>query len=267
MPESHAQVPPYTILELRERQSQFALAVFVLNEGDRIRSQLEKMRVIAARVDIIIVDGGSTDGVLEESVLRRCGVRALLVKTGGPRGLSAQMRVGLSWCLEQGYEGIVIVDGNDKDDTTAVPSFVAALENGVDHVQGSRYVYGGRGIRTPTSRHLGVVLLHAPLISLAAGKRFTDTTNGFRAYSKRFLEDPRVQPFRDVFVRYELHYYLAIRAARLGFRLAELPVTRSYPAYGPLPSKIKGVRGNIAILQTLWDAVRGRFNPPEGSAT
>jgi hypothetical protein len=29
-----------------------------------------------------------------------------------------------------------------------------------------------------------------------------------------------------VFAAYELHYYLAIRAARLGFRVIETPVTR-----------------------------------------
>ena len=96
-------------------------------------------------------------------------------------------------------------------------------------MQGSRYVPGGKGVNTPLSRHVGVMLLHAPLISLAARHRYTDTTNGFRGYSRRLLLDPRVQPFRDVFAAYELHYYLAIRAARLGLRVCEIPVTRVYP--------------------------------------
>jgi hypothetical protein len=96
---------------------------------------------------------------------------------------------------------------------------------------------------------------------LAARRRYTDTTNGFRAYSRRFLTDPRVQPFRDVFQAYELHYYLAIRAARLGFKVAETPVTRRYPARGPTPTKIRGFRGNAAILRTLAAAVIGRFDP------
>jgi dolichol-phosphate mannosyltransferase len=122
-------------------------------------------------------------------------------------------------------------------------------------------VPGGRGIRTPLGRHLAVTLLHAPLISIAARRRYTDTTNGFRAYSARFLRDPRVQPFRQIFQRYELHYYLAIRAARLGYRVAELPVTREYPATGAVPTKIQGLRGYLRILSTLWAAVRGRFDP------
>ena len=258
--ELRAEVPSFVATEFRPRRSRYAVAVFVLNEGERIRAQLQKMQTIAESLDIVVVDGGSTDDGVEPEYLASRGVRALLVKQG-PGGLSAQMRVGLAWCLSQGYEGIVTIDGNDKDDTTAIPLFVAALDAGLDHVQGSRYVPGGRAVRTPLARHLGVTLLHAPLISLSARFRYTDTTNGFRAYSARLLRDPRVQPFRNVFLRYELHYYLAIRASRLGYRVREVPVTRSYPAGGALPSKIKGLRGNLSILSTLWAAVRGRFDP------
>lgn len=253
-------VPPYAVTELHPRRSSYAVAVFVLNEGARIQAQLRKMRPLVTAVDVVVVDGGSTDGALEPDFLTECGVRALLVKQG-PGGLSAQMRVGLAWLLAQGYDGIITIDGNDKDDASAIPAFVDALRTGVDHVQGSRYVPGGRGVRTPLSRHLGVTLLHAPLISIAARFRYTDTTNGFRAYSRRFLTDPRVRPFRDVFQRYELHYYLAIRAARLGFRVAELPVTRAYPEGEATPTKIKGVRGNVGILRTLWRAVTGAYDP------
>ncbi len=258
------ELPSHTVRAFGPRTSAYALAVFVLNEGERIRSQLLKMRPLAAVVDIVIVDGGSTDGALDEAYLTECGVRALVTKHGGG-GLSAQMRAGLFWCLSEGYDGIVTIDGNDKDDSSAVPSFVSALRDGYDHVQGSRYVPGGRGINTPLSRHFGVMLLHAPLISIAARSRYTDTTNGFRAYSARFLRDPRVQPFRAVFIGYGLHYYLAIRAARLGFRVIELPVTRAYPATGAVPSKIKGLRGNIGILRTLRDAVLGKFDPAPSS--
>ena len=235
--------------------------VFVINEGDRVRRQLQAMQPLADRVDLIIADGGSTDGSLEPAFLASCGVRALLTKRG-PGKLSAQMRMALAWGLQQGYEGLIVVDGNNKDDTSAVPLFVEALEAGMDHVQGSRYIPGGRAINTPALRHWGVKLLHAPLIAWAAGFHYTDTTNGFRAYSRRLLLDERVQPFRDIFQRYELHYYLAIRAARLGFSIQEVPVTRAYPAGAPAPTKISPVRGNLQVLQTLFRAVRGYYNPP-----
>jgi glycosyltransferase involved in cell wall biosynthesis len=254
------ELPAFDVVPCAERRHAYALCVFVLNEGERIRAQLRDMRALDLPVDIVIADGGSTDGALEPAFLAEQGVRALLIKRG-PGALSAQMRMGFAWCMLEGYAGIVTIDGNGKDDARAVPAFVAALRGGMDHVQGSRYVPGGAGINTPLARHLGVTLLHAPLISIAAGFRYTDTTNGFRAYSRRFLLDERVQPFREVFVGYELHYYLAIRAARLGFRVAELPVTRRYPAAGPVPSKIRGWRGNVHVLRTLWRAVRGAYTP------
>lgn len=253
------QVPSYRTDVFFPRRSRYCLCVFVLNEGARIRSQLRKMRNLATEIDILVADGGSTDGAVAPDVLEASGVRALLTKTG-PGKLSAQMRMALAFALEEGYEGVVVVDGNDKDDTSAAVNFVHALDRGYDHVQGSRYVPGGRAVNTPSARHWGVKLLHAPLISAASGFRFTDTTNGFRAYSRRLLEDPGVSPFRDVFSAYELHYYLAIRSVRLGYRAIEIPVTRAYPLGKP-PSKISSVKGNLGILATLFRACLGRLDP------
>ncbi|HVF39675.1 MAG TPA: glycosyltransferase family 2 protein [Gemmatimonadaceae bacterium] len=236
------------------------MCVFLINEGVRFRAQLDRMQPWLANLDLIIADGGSTDGSAEPELARMGGARTLLVKRGEGR-LSAQMRMALAYALAEGYEGIIVMDGNNKDDPSALPRFTAAMEQGYDHVQGSRYVRGGEGINTPRSRHYAVTLVHAPIISLAAGFRYTDTTNGFRAYSRRLLMDPRVSPFRSVFHSYELHYYLAIRAAKLGYRCLEIPVTRTYPSTGSTPTKIRGIRGNAGILRTLFAAARGAWNP------
>ncbi len=254
------QVPAYRVDAFRPRQHPWCVCVFVINEGEKIRRQLQAMAPLAEQIDIIIADGGSTDGSLDPDFLQQQHVSCLLTKTGAGK-LSAQMRMALAYALQQGYQGVVTIDGNNKDDPSAIPDFIAALQQGYDHIQGSRFIPGGKAINTPLSRLLGVRLLHAPLISLSSGFRYTDTTNGFRAYSRRLLTDPRVQPFRDVFTAYELHYYLAIRAARLGFRLLELPVTRRYPASGKTPTKISPLRGNLLVLKTLFQACLGAYNP------
>ena len=254
------QVPAYDRHVFTTRRHKYAVAVFVINEGERVRNQLRAMALLADQIDIIVADGGSTDGSLDLGTLGDFRLRALLIKRG-PGKLSAQMRMAIDFAMHEGYDGLVVIDGNGKDDVTAIPRFVDLLAQGYDHVQGSRYIAGGEGINTPLSRTIGVKLLHAPLISLAAGVRYTDTTNGFRAYSRRLLTDLRVQPLRDVFNGYELHYYLAIRAARLGFRVTETPVTRRYPSTGKTPTKISPIRGNLKILRTLAAAVLGRFNP------
>lgn len=253
-------VPAHERHVFAPRRHRYCVAVFCINEGERVRAQLRGMAPLADEIDIVVADGGSTDRALALDSLAEFRLRALLVKRG-PGKLSAQMRMAIAFALEEGYDGIVVIDGNGKDDHSAIPRFIELLDEGYDHIQGSRYIPGGHGINTPISRSVGVRLLHAPLISIAAGTRYTDTTNGFRAYSRRLLEDPRVQPLRDVFTGYELHYYLAIRAARLGFRVTETPVTRAYPMTGKTPTKISPIAGNLLIIRTLLAAARGKFNP------
>lgn len=256
-------IPEFRVGYMRAKRNRYAICVFVINEGEKVRKQLLRMKGFSDQVDFVIADGGSTDGSFDGGILEDAGVTALLVKTG-PGKLSAQMRMGLAWCLDQGYEGVITIDGNGKDGLEAIPKFVALLGEGCDHIQGSRFIPGGHHENTPAARYWGLKLLHAPLISLAARFRYTDTTNGFRAYSRRLLLDPRVQPFRECFSAYELHYYLAIRAARLGFRCLETPVSRCYPL-GKVPTKIKGLKGNLIVLETLWNAFCGKYDPPSGS--
>jgi len=101
-------------------------------------------------------------------------------------------------------------------------------------------------------------LIHAPIVSLAAGRRLTDTTNGFRGYSRRFLLDPRVAPFRAIFDRYALLFYLSARAGQLGYRICEIPVTRRYPRNEKIPTKVSGVEGSIRYAR----GARGRGARP-----
>lgn len=253
------EIPDFRAEVLAPRASAICVLVFVINEGERFRQQLVRMSRLDSSIDVAIADGGSTDGSVDLAHLRATGVRALLTKTG-PGRLSAQMRVALSWAMDEGYEGVIVIDGNGKDHVGAIPEFARLLRDGFDHVQGSRFIPGGAAINTPAARLLGVRLIHAPLISLAARRRHTDTTNGFRAYSSRLILDPEIAVFRSAFQTYELHYHLAIESSRSRrFRVVETPVTREYPARGRVPTKIKGLRGNASVLWVLLKAVSGRY--------
>lgn len=258
--DSRWQVPDFEAVEFRPRRTRYCLCVPVINEGERIRNQLQAMQPFASLVDVIITDGGSVDGSLDHGVLKDNQVRTLLVKKG-PGKLSAQLRIAYAYALRQGYEGIITVDGNNKDGVDAIPRFANELDRGTDLTQGSRYLPGGAAINTPFSRTVAVKLLHIPAISLAAGFRYSDTTNGFRAYSRRLLLHPDVQPFRDIFDTYELLWYMSARAPRTGHIVREIPVTREYPQSGPTPTKVRFVRGNLAIIKSLLRLLRGHYNP------
>jgi len=245
------QVPEYLTNEFLAKSNNYCVCVFVINEGEKLLRQLEKMRSVCQGIaDIVVADGGSKDGSTDHEKLKSLGVNTLLVKTG-PGKLGSQMRMAFDWALNRGYKGVVCVDGNGKDGIEAIPNFVTELRNGVDHVQGSRFIPGGYHENTPLSRLLGVKLLHAPLISMASGFHYTDTTNGFRGYSSRLLSSEKIGVFRDCFTGYELHYYLAVEAAKEKFACKEIPVSRVYPADGKIPTKISGIKGNIDIIKKL----------------
>ena len=173
------------------------------------------------------------------------------------------MRMAFAWALHEGYEGVVVVDGNGKDDISAIPNFVKLLDEGNDHIQGSRFIPGGQAINTPLERHIAVHLIHAPLISLASRHHHTDTTNGFRAYSKKLLSDRDISVFRDVFQTYELHYHPAVESARSPkkYKLIETPVTRAYPKKGKTPTKISPIKGNLHVMGVLIKAARRKYRP------
>jgi glycosyltransferase involved in cell wall biosynthesis len=255
------QVPKFETHLWLGRQHPYCVVIPVINEGERITSLLAKMAALGIDeiADIIIVDGGSTDGSLALESLQHSRVRGLLVKTG-PGKLSAQLRCAYAFALDQGYEGIVTIDGNDKDDPAAIPRFIAALNQGVDFVQASRFVPGGQAENTPLSRDFAIRFIHAPMLSLFSCFKLTDTTQGFRAYSRKLLLDPQIAPFRDVFMTYELLAYLSYRAPKRDYRCVELPTMRRYPK-GEVPTKISSFKGNLSVLQVLFRACFGAYNP------
>lgn len=256
-------IPDYQTPMWLGRQHRWCVIIPVINEGDRIKSLLTRMAAlhVAYIADVIIIDGGSTDGSLALPFLQENGVRGLLVKTAAGK-LSAQLRCVYSFALEQGYDGIVSIDGNDKDDPEAIPRFIAALDQGVDFVQASRFVAGGVAENTPKSRDFAIRFIHAPMLSLFSGFKWTDTTQGFRAYSRAMLLDPKVAPFRAVFMTYELLAYLSYRVPKLGYRCVELSTIRRYPK-GEVPTKISAFKGNLSVLQILFQACLGQFNPQQ----
>lgn len=260
--EKKAGVPAFCCNEYRSKQTEYVVLIPVINEGERIKKELQRAKEaeIFRYADIVICDGGSTDNSLSSDLLKNLCVNTLLTKKSeGKQG--AQLRMGIWWALQRGYQGIITIDGNNKDSIEDVPRFIEKLQQGYDLIQGSRFIKGGQAINTPLIRTISVKLIHAPIISLTAHQHFTDTTNAYRAYSARYLTDERVQPLRDIFMTYELLAYLSVRATQIGMKACEIPVTRAYPRKGKTPTKISFFKGNSDLLKILFANLRGRYNP------
>ena len=118
-------VPDYTAAEFEGRRSDYCLLIPVINEGARILTELGRAENAGINkiCDIVICDGGSTDGSMKHDILQLYHVNTLLTKTG-PGKQGAQLRMGIYFALDRGYKGVLTIDGNNKDSIEDVPKFI-----------------------------------------------------------------------------------------------------------------------------------------------
>ena len=114
------QVPTYDVAEFASKAADYCVCVFVINENGKLLKQLTAMREFCNELDVVVADGGSTDGSTARSELEPRGVNTLLTKTG-PGKLGAQMRMAFDWALNRGYRGVVTIDGNGLTQITGFP--------------------------------------------------------------------------------------------------------------------------------------------------
>lgn len=213
------------------------LAMFpFFDEGDRLEALAARLADVEGAIgEVVAVNDGSTDHGPE--ILRRRGIRVL----DQPRsGIGACIKRCVRYAEENGFDVLVVMAGNGKDDPREIPRLLEAiLERGADYVQGSRFLPGGASPHLPAFRRLSIRLLSF-LFQLYARKPCTDLTNGFRAYRLALLRDPRIDVWQDWLDTYEYEYYLHFKAYTLGYRVEEVPVTKTYPsAHGVSYSKIR----------------------------
>ena len=258
-------LPKYSLKKYTNKKNKYALCIPVLNEGQKFITQLTEMKKvnISQYVDIIICDGGSTDGSVSDDILKANDVSVLLIRLSSGH-MSDQLMLGYWYALENGYEGTITMDGNCKDGIDGIFKFIKALDEGYDLIQGSRYLPGGTAINTPKMREYAIKLIHVPIINFLSGFHYTDTTNGFRGHSIRVFKDKRINPFRyGDFPTYALIHYLTVIVPQLGYKVTEVPVLRQYPFTGKLPSKISFFKGNFDLLKILFNLAIKKYNPKE----
>ena len=255
---AYEQVPPYIVHEFFPKHTRYCFMPVIYNEGSKFLRQMERMSANSGLADIIVTARESNDGCTDPEFLRKHGAQSLL-QTKTP-GAASSIRAGFWHALKQGYEGVVLVDGHNKDGVEALPDYLGKLDEGYDFVQGSRFMAGGEEKNTPFLRKVGIQLLMAPLLYYGGHFWYTDGTNGFRGYSRKYLEDPRVEPFRNCFTHLNLQYYLSYMAPKIGLRVIEIPVKRVYPDDGTVPTKCVGFSKNFEAFWEMVRTVRGCYD-------
>ena len=153
------------------------------NEEDSLPATLAEVKAKSPGVDLLVVDDGSRDAT--SRVAREAGVA--VVRHPVNLGVGGALQTGFRWAVAHGYDIGVQLDADGQHD----PAYLGVLLEPVlagrcDVSIGSRFVEA-TGYRAPLNRRIGMKLFQA-VVKLAIGRRITDTTSGFRAYSRPVMQ-------------------------------------------------------------------------------
>lgn len=223
------------------------------NENVKLKSAIERFLKIPARdkADYLIVDDASTDGTTE--IIHGFAARGVqTIRHKNRSGVGAAIRTAIKYAINRGYEILVIMAGNDKDNPEEISRLIDPIvREGYDFVQGSRYLSpNGAGGDMPFYRKVAT-RLHPVLLSFFVGRILTDSTNGFRAFRLSIFENKAINIDQDWLDHYELEPYLLYKAITLGYKFKEATVTKIYPSQKLGYTKMRPIVGWWSILKPV----------------
>ena len=230
-----------------------AVVIPTLDEAGSIGRVLDDIPSSLA-AEVLVVDGGSTDGTREIAAGR--GARVILEPR---RGYGRACLAGLERATDP--DVVVFLDGDYSDRPAEVPRILEPIREGrADIVLGSRLQGGLTAGAMPWHQVLGNRLA-ASLIHALYGVPLTDL-GPFRAARRDVL---RALALREP--TYGWAVELPTRGARQGYRVAEVPVSY-HPRIGV--SKISGtLRGTLGAAWYILTGIvvnRFRTEPRPGAA-
>lgn len=166
---------------------------------------------------VIVVDDGSKDTTAE--IARLAGADVIVMPKNG--GKAHAMMAGFKRAKDLGYETVVMLDGDGQHNPNEIPIVAAPVLAGeADLVIGSRFLEIEADI--PKYRIAGQKILNTAT-SLSCDFRSTDSQSGYRALSKRALENLTFSSDG-----YNIESDMIAHFAPLGLKIAEVPISVTY---------------------------------------
>ena len=204
---------------------------------------LERIRRAAPGLHVLVVDDGSRDATAEVARMFGASVHSFAANRGKGFALLAGFE------LLTDYDGVLTLDADGQHPPECIPEFLRVFDAGPDLVMGRRV----RSPDMPASRRFANAFSSGWTTTLA-GQQITDSQCGYRVYGRRLLDRTPITPGR-----YEVETEIAVRAARLGFRLAEVEIPT---VYGEEKSQIHPFRDVPRIAGTLLRLTAEGALPP-----
>ncbi len=199
--------------------------------------------------EIVLVDGGSTDGTIEVAKELRDDIVVIEDLTPGK---GAALRRGFE--VSEG-EIIVMMDADGSMNPGEIPAFVSVLIGGSDYAKGSRFCHGGGTSDMEWYRKLGNWGL-TQAVRLGFGGRYSDLCYGYNAFWASSIE--RLELDADGF---EIETLMNIRALTAGLTVTEVPSFESQRIYGS--SHLNTITDGWRVLRTI---ISERRNPYRAEA-
>lgn len=211
------------------------------NPGSPLLEVAEGTVAELSRERVLVIDDGSTDG--STRLAEQAGYR--VIDHGGNRGKGAALRTGFERAVAEGATGVVTLDADGQHRPEWIRGFRDVIP-GADMVIGSRMADPGP---MPPLR-VAVNRFTSRVVSGLAGTRITDSQSGFRWIGTPVLERVPLES-----ERFDAESEILIKAARLGFRIREIPM----PAlYGEEKSKVHPFRDTVRFLRLVGRSLRWR---------
>jgi glycosyltransferase involved in cell wall biosynthesis len=192
------------------------------NEADALPATLRELRSVRPDLHVVVVDDGSSDRTA--AVARSLGVDVLALPYN--LGIGGALRLGFRFAVEQGFDRALQFDADGQHDPHEIATLLAPLDDGADLVIGSRFL--GRGdYKVGRSRGFAMGILRSLAMRLA-GRKFSDTSSGFRAFSRLMLERFAV----DYPIEYLDSVEALVFASRAGYDVREVPTSMRERAAG-----------------------------------
>lgn len=131
-------------------------------------------------IEVVVVDDGSTDstGVIAHSH------NAHVVRHTAPMGVGAAFHDGLRKALEIGADIIVNIDADGQFNPNDIPKLLIPIQEGkADFVTATRFAREDLMPKMPAIKKWGNKWV-TRLVNALTGKKFTDVSCGFRAYTR-----------------------------------------------------------------------------------